>query len=128
MEEQLIATTISKTAAKHGDLPAMMHKVDGEWAGTTWSEYHAGIRQVARAFMHLGLEPGGGVVIVGFNRPEWFYSNMAAIFAGGVATGIYTTSTPEQYEYIARKLWRENRDRREPGVSGDTRLGLGQPA
>jgi long-subunit acyl-CoA synthetase (AMP-forming) len=51
--------------------------------------------------MHLGLEAGQGVVVLGFNRPEWFVADLAAIAAGGVPAGIYTTCTLEQCRHIA---------------------------
>jgi long-subunit acyl-CoA synthetase (AMP-forming) len=37
---------------------------------------------------------------MGYNRPEWFIADVAAIAAGGVPTGIYTTTAPEQVRYI----------------------------
>jgi len=33
-------------------------------------------------FCQLGLETFGGVGIIGFNSPEWFISDLAAIYAG----------------------------------------------
>ena len=33
--------------------------------------------------------------ILGFNAPEWVISDVAAIFAGGFAAGIYPTNGPE---------------------------------
>ena len=35
------------------------------------------------------------VCILGFNAPEWVISDVAAIFAGGFAAGIYPTNGPE---------------------------------
>ena len=52
------------------------------------------------AALALGLEPGDGVVIMSYNRPEWFISNLAAIAAGGLPAGIYTSCTAEQCRYI----------------------------
>lgn len=49
----------------------------------------------------MGLEQYHGVGIIGFNSPEWFISDLAAIFAGGFATGIYTTNSPEAVQYVA---------------------------
>ncbi len=45
----------------------------------------------------LGLEPFHPVGIVGFNSPEWFIANNAAIFAGGFACGVcqFIASLPE---------------------------------
>ena len=50
--------------------------------------------------MSLGLQPGKGVAILGFNRPEWFFTDIGAILAGGVPAGVYTTSSVEQARYI----------------------------
>jgi long-subunit acyl-CoA synthetase (AMP-forming) len=58
------------------------------------------VRQAARALVATGVEPGQGVVILAFNRPEWFVANLATIAVGGRPAGIYTNSTPEQCRYI----------------------------
>ena len=73
-----------------------------EWKKWTFAEYYAETRVAARAFMALGLERFEGVNIFGFNSPEWFMGEMAAIMAGGVAAGIYPTDTPDQVEYKSR--------------------------
>lgn len=56
---------------------------------------------VAKAFIALGLKPRHGVAILGFNSPEWFFSDLAAVFAGGIATGIYPTNNVAATRYIA---------------------------
>jgi len=81
-------------------LPAMKAKKNGIWVETTWRDYRDKVRLVARAFMKLGLQPHQGVAIIGNNSPEWFIADIAAIFAGGVPAGIYTTSSAEQCQYI----------------------------
>ncbi len=88
------------TAAARGDHPAMKVKRDGVWETTSWREYRDLVLQVGRGFLALGLEPGDGVVIMGYNRPEWFISNLAAIAVGGLPAGIYTSCTAEQCRYI----------------------------
>jgi long-chain-fatty-acid--CoA ligase ACSBG len=40
------------------------------------------VRTAAKGFIALGLEPFHSVCILGFNAPEWFISDLAAIFAG----------------------------------------------
>jgi len=42
-----------------------------------------------------------GVAIIGENCPQWFICDVAAIYAGGVPAGIYTTNSAEQCLYIA---------------------------
>jgi len=84
-----------------GGQPALKQKRQGAWKTWTWSEYVAETRRAARGMMAIGLEPGQGVAIIGFNSPEWFMADIGAIHAGGVPAGIYTTSTAEQCQYIA---------------------------
>ena len=98
---ETILTVLERTAREHGDRPAMKAKQDGRWQTTTWKEYRDQAWLAARGFLHLGLEPGQGVAILGYNRPEWFLADLGAIAAGGVPAGIYTSSTPEQCHYIA---------------------------
>ena len=99
----MIATVmdaLDEAARKWGSQPALRVKRGGAWRTTTFTEYRENVRRTARAFMALGLAPGQGVSIIGYNRPEWFYADVGAIFAGGVPAGIYTTSSPEQCQYI----------------------------
>ena len=56
---------------------------------------------MAKAFIALGLEPRKSVGIIGFNSPEWFFADLAAIFANSMATGIYSTNSPEMCKYMA---------------------------
>jgi len=91
-----------KTAAqKHANDIALKHKVHGNWHDISWSEYEDHVLTTAKALIKLGLEPGKGVAIIGYNCPQWFYADVGAIFAGGIPAGIYTTNSAEQCQYIA---------------------------
>ena len=56
---------------------------------------------VAKGFIELGLEPFHTVCILGHNAPAWHITNLAAIHAGGFATGIYQSNTAPACKYIA---------------------------
>jgi long-subunit acyl-CoA synthetase (AMP-forming) len=88
------------TARRHADRPAMARKRAGAWEKITWREYRDTVRQAARALVATGVEPGDGVVILAFNRPEWYVANLATIAVGARPAGIYTNTTPEQCRYI----------------------------
>ena len=90
-----------ETVSAHADQTALKHKRDGRWHTLTWQDYDARVRTTAKAFMALGLAAGKAVSILANNCPRWFISDLAAIFAGAIPGGIYTTSTPEQCHYIA---------------------------
>jgi long-subunit acyl-CoA synthetase (AMP-forming) len=98
---ETIMSVLERTARDQGERPALRVKDGGQWRVTTWKEYREQAYLAARGFIRLGLAPRQGVAIMGFNRPEWFLSDVGAIAAGGIPAGIYTTNTPEQCQYIA---------------------------
>ncbi|HEY2738805.1 MAG TPA: AMP-binding protein [Thermoanaerobaculia bacterium] len=98
---ETVVDVLEATARAHPQRPAMRIRLQGRWQTTTWQEYRDQAFLAARGFLKLGLAAGNGVVILGYNRPEWFLADMAAIAAGGLPAGIYTNSTPEQCHYIA---------------------------
>ncbi|XP_071117767.1 long-chain-fatty-acid--CoA ligase ACSBG2-like isoform X2 [Haliotis cracherodii] len=96
-----VPSLLRQVAQKIPNNTALAVKRNGEWVQWTYRQYYADICRTAKAFIKLGLEPGSGVGIIGFNSPEWFLADLGAIFAGGLATGIYTTNTPEACEFVA---------------------------
>jgi long-subunit acyl-CoA synthetase (AMP-forming) len=96
-----VMDVLERTVRSNGPRPALRVKRNGSWKTTTWDEYRHQVRQVARALISLGTQPGRGTCIIGYNCPEWFFANIGSIYAGAVPAGIYTTSSAEQCEYIA---------------------------
>lgn len=91
---------VKRSVDKFGNRVAMKVEREGKWISWTYQEYLVDIKTAAKAFIKLGLEPRNGVGILGFNSPEWLFSDLGAIFAGGLATGIYTTNNPEACRYV----------------------------
>ncbi|XP_043528278.1 long-chain-fatty-acid--CoA ligase ACSBG2-like isoform X1 [Frieseomelitta varia] len=92
---------LSRMAKKYPNHIALVARPDktGRRKTYTFSEYENQVRIVAKGFLKLGLERFHGVCILGFNSPEWFFSDLGAIYAGGLAVGIYTTNNPEACQY-----------------------------
>lgn len=40
--------------------------------------------------------------IIGFNSPEWYLADLGAVFANGLAVGIYPTNSPDACKYILK--------------------------
>ncbi|XP_046857270.1 long-chain-fatty-acid--CoA ligase ACSBG2-like [Xenia sp. Carnegie-2017] len=89
-----------RTVEKSGIAFALAVKRDGKWEKWTYKRYMQECRTAAKGFIKLGLNEFGGVAIIGFNSPEWIISNIGAIFARGLATGVYTTNSPEACKYV----------------------------
>jgi len=104
-------------AAKKGDAemallqepPSMIALIDGKkapppiprehWRTWTWKQYLTDVRKAARAMLSLGFLQHDACTIFGFNSPEWMIGCLAAMFAGGKASGVYPSDTPEQFQY-----------------------------
>ena len=101
LHEETVLAVLARTASAHANAPALSVKRGGAWRTMSWSEYESAVHGVARGLLALGVEPHKGVVVLGYNRPEWFLAHLGTIAAGAVPAGIYTTSTEEQCRYIA---------------------------
>jgi long-chain-fatty-acid--CoA ligase ACSBG len=95
LEEQAVGDAAELTAM------AVKRPGDDKWTKWTYREYLEDVKTVAKAFIKLGLESRGGVTILGFNSPEWCITDVATIFADGIATGIYQTNNASACKYIA---------------------------
>ena len=93
-----VQTMVRNTVEKYGTNTAMVsYDAKDKW---TYDEYFQDIQKTAKGFLALGLQPSNAVGIMSCNNPQWFLSSMAAIFAGGLSTGIYTTNAPPTVKYI----------------------------
>jgi long-subunit acyl-CoA synthetase (AMP-forming) len=96
-----VIQVLDDTAKRFPARPAFKEKKGGTWRTTSWGEYRAQVRTAAKALIALGVEPKTGVSIIGYNSCGWVVADMAAILAGAMPAGIYTTSSPEQCLYVA---------------------------
>jgi long-chain-fatty-acid--CoA ligase ACSBG len=70
-----------------------------QWKTWTWQQYHDDVRAAAKGFLSVGSLRYDGIAILGHNSPEWFMAELAAMYFGGKAAGIYPTDTPEQIQF-----------------------------
>ena len=98
---QCVTSYPQDTLARVPDRTALGVKRDGVWVTWTYKQYVEEVQLVAKAFIKLGLKRSHAVGIIGFNAPEWHISNIAAVVAGGLGTGIYTTNSPDAVRYVA---------------------------
>ena len=86
--------------AERGDKVAMREKRLGIWRSISWREYGGRARQVGLGLVALGLRPRDVVSIIADNCPEWLYTDLGTLSVGGVTSGIYTTDSARQVEYL----------------------------
>lgn len=89
-----------RRVAERGSKIAMREKTYGIWRSISWKEYGENARAVGCAFAVLGLRRGEVVSVVSENNPEWLYCDLGAQGVGGVCSGVYTTDSAKQVEYL----------------------------
>lgn len=89
-----------RNARTMGERVALREKEFGVWQSFTWREYHDHVRDLSLGFVALGLGRGDRVAIIGDNRPEWVWSEIAAQAAGAASVGIYQDSNLAEVAYV----------------------------
>ena len=83
-----------------GEKVAMREKDLGIWQEISWSHYGEKAKLTGLALHTLGLEKGNVVSIASEGSPEWLYTDMGTIGAGGISSGVYTTDSAAQVNYL----------------------------
>jgi long-chain acyl-CoA synthetase len=85
---------------KHGGRKVAMRVKDrGIWQSYTWKEYYEKVKYLSLGLMRLGLERGDKVSILGENKPEWYWAELAVHCAGAIVVGIFTDCIPSEVKY-----------------------------
>ena len=81
---------------------AMREKNFGIWESFTWADYGNKAREIGMGLLSLGLNRGDVCSIVSDNNKEWLFTDMGIIGSGGVTSGVYTTDSSNQLEYLVK--------------------------
>ena len=79
---------------------ALREKEYGIWQPVTWRSYYDHVRYFALGLKALGFKKYDKLAIIGDNRPEWLYAELAAQSLGGIPLGIYQDSILTEVAYI----------------------------
>ena len=79
---------------------AMREKEFGIWRPITWYDYLENVKYLALGLVSLGLESGDKVSMIGDNRPEGLWAEMATLCAGGIGVWLFQDSLIEEVKYI----------------------------
>jgi long-chain acyl-CoA synthetase len=101
VEISTLPALLKRNALQFGDKKvALREKEFGIWQAITWKEYWEKVRDFTLGLHQVGFQRGDKLAVIGDNRPEWFYSELAAQSLGGAVVGIYPDSHLDQVEYI----------------------------
>ncbi len=91
---------LAHNARNWPDEVAMREKEFGIWNAFTWADYHRNVKLMALGMHRLGVGRGDAVAIIGDNRPEWVWGEIAAHALGAMSLGIYQDSIGDEVTYL----------------------------
>jgi long-chain acyl-CoA synthetase len=98
LDAATLCEAFQRTARVHATAPALRRP--GDETAITWREYAERTERIAGALAALGVRRGETVAMLLTNRPETHLIDMACVHLGAIPFNLYTTSSPEQLEYL----------------------------
>jgi len=101
MQPETLPQFLVEKARLYGDKKtALREKEYGIWQSVSWADYLDHVKHFALGLVSMGFGPEDTVAIIGDNRPEWVYAELAAQSVGGKSIGIYQDSIVDEVAYI----------------------------
>ncbi len=92
---------LKNNAEKYGDQKvALREKEYGIWQDVTWRQYYEHVKYLALGLASLGFADDDSLAIIGDNRPEWVYAELAGQSLKGRPLGIYQDSILTEVAYV----------------------------
>ncbi len=89
-----------KNAKESGDRTAMREKHFGIWQPFSYKKYLTITSEFAGGLKKLGLGKNDAIVIIGDNRPEWLWAQLAIQGIGGYSVGLYQDAPADEIGYV----------------------------
>lgn len=101
MPSQTLPQLFLRKCAEHGESQIAMREKDrGIWKSYTWRDYGEKVRNLCLFLVSLGMKPGDKVALLGENKPEIYWAELAAQAARGSAVGIFSDCGPDEVKYF----------------------------
>ena len=95
-----IPKLLKRNALEFGASPAYRVKEFGIWRSWSWSQTEAEIKSLSLGLLESGVKTGDHIAVIGSNRPELYWSMVAAQSVGAIPVPVYQDSVPEEMIYI----------------------------
>jgi len=79
---------------------AMREKEFGIWIPFTWQDYYENVKYLSLGMVSLGLKRGDKVAMIGDNRPEGLWAEIAALCAGAIGVWLFQDCMMDEVKYI----------------------------
>jgi len=79
---------------------AIREKEFGIWQAHSWQDYAAHVERIALGLAGLGFRRGDKIAVIGDNRPQLYWTMLAAQALGGVSVPVYQDSISTEMHYV----------------------------
>ena len=90
-----LATLVLDAAEAHTGSALRFADAKG-WREISYPALGAGVRQIAKGLIALGVEPVDRVAILSNTRAEWTLADFGVLCTGAVVVPVYQTNSPEE--------------------------------
>ena len=94
-----LATLVLDAAEAHTGSALRFADAKG-WREISYPALGAGVRQIAKGLIALGVEPVDRVAILSNTRAEWTLADFGVLCTGAVVVPVYQTNSPEECQYV----------------------------
>jgi long-chain acyl-CoA synthetase len=91
---------LARNAALHPHEVALREKDFGIWRTHTWAEYQSRVKLRALGLAAIGVKRGEVIGLIGDNRPDWVFGELAAHALGAMSLGVYRDALDEEAAYL----------------------------
>ncbi len=96
MSQRTVFSMLNKAVTKYANDPYLSSKDDKGWVRTSFREARLKSRQLAAAFLELGLIKDSKVAILSEAKSDWIIAEFAVLYGGGISVPLSIKLLPEE--------------------------------
>jgi long-chain acyl-CoA synthetase len=91
---------LERNAAQQPDGAGIREKTRGVWHTYSWAAYRDNVRNFALGLAALGFKRGDKLSVIGDNRPQLYFAQLASQALGGFSVPVYQDSIASELVYV----------------------------
>jgi len=99
-ETDTLPKVLRRNARENPTMAGIREKTRGVWQTYSWADYDECVRDLALGLASLGFKRGDKLSVVGDNRPQLYFAQLAAQALGGMSVPVYQDSIASELVYV----------------------------
>ncbi len=99
---QKVIDALLVTTNAHADLPFSRIRGKGGFTAYTYRETLSRVKKIGNYLKQKGFGPGERAAVLGENCPEWMFSHLGILWAGGIVVPLDSRATPAEWAHLMR--------------------------